>query len=115
MPTGDADNLDDDEWLTHYVFKGKPNNAPRPQDADGVSTLRGRLPLGQAASYVRRKGLVFDGDGVRYARVGDLRAAGFVVTPTPTRRIAIHVSVSREAEWSHSEAMQFASCFEIGG
>ena len=115
MPTGDADELDDDEWVSHYVFSGVPNNVPRPQDSDGLSVLRGHILLGEAATYVRRKGLIFQGDAVRHAKVGDLRAEGFVLTLTPSRRIPIHVSVSREAEWSHSEAMQFASCFESGG
>lgn len=114
MPTGEADDLGDDEWITHYVFKGAPNNMPRPQDSDGLSALRGHLELGQAASYVRRKGLIFQGDSVRHAQVGALRAEGFVVEHTPTKRISIHVSISRAAQWSHSEAMRFESCFGRG-
>lgn len=109
-----GDEIGDDEYVTQYVFNDEPRNVPRPQDSDGLSALRGRHDVGQAAAFVRSKGLVYEGDDVRHAQVGELRAAGFVVEHTPTRRIAIHVSISRAAQWSHSDAMQFEQCFERG-
>lgn len=105
--------LHPDEQLTQYVFGGSdPYNAPRPTDTDGLSLLRGALSTREAARFVRR----FirkpqSGDGVRYAMVSDLRAAGFRVEATATRNIPIHVSVSAEEEWDTTTCEKFATCF----
>ncbi len=39
-------------------------------------------------------GVATSDDGVRYARVGDLRAKGFEVTHTPSKRNKDHTSIS---------------------
>lgn len=107
-------DIHDDEWVTQYIFAGRPpRNFPRPQDTDGLSTLRGRLSLEEAARFVRLQvHMPYAGDRVRYALVGSLRAVGFTVLLTASRRNPVHVSISREAQWRDEDRPAFDSCFE---
>lgn len=107
------DALADDEWVTQFVFyDASPQNWPRPRDKDGLSVLRGQLDVDEAAYYVRLQvHEPYEGDSVRHTTVGNLRAAGFEVLLTPSRRIPIHVSVSREAEWVENDRHRFDECF----
>ncbi|GAB1694288.1 hypothetical protein KRM28CT15_60910 [Krasilnikovia sp. M28-CT-15] len=53
-------------------------------------------------------------DRVRHTTVGELRAAGFVVTSTPTVRNPDHVSVAvpgNRVPWNDQEEARFDSCF----
>ncbi|GAB3667143.1 hypothetical protein GCM10027596_35820 [Nocardioides korecus] len=108
------EEIQDDEVLTQYVFnEADPPNAPRPQDADGLSMLRGKRTTLAAAKFVRvRVRFPSDGDAVRWVTAGALRGAGFEVTATPTRRNPLHVSVSREASWGENECSEFDGTFE---
>lgn len=110
------DELDDEVWITQFVFAdadADPVNVPRPaRDHDGLSVIQGVLDTPGAAKYVRfQVHIPYEGDGVRHAQVSNLRAAGFVVKRTPTRRNPIHVSVSTEAEWDAECGQRFDQCF----
>jgi hypothetical protein len=50
-------------------------------------------------------------DGVRYARAGDLRAKGFEVTHTPSKRNKDHTSISYTEEWDATMEGTFNECW----
>lgn len=104
----------DDAVLTQYVINGEqPRVRPRPVDRDGLSLIEGRLSLIEAARFVRIKvKYPYEGDSVRYVTTGALRAAGFVVMATPSRRNPIHVSVTCVAEWDEDVCKAFNLCFD---
>jgi hypothetical protein len=87
----------------HSTALGKEGNLfwsrPRPTDTDGLSATIGRLTPAQARKPVRMTGTATSDDGVRYARAGDLRAKGFQVTHTPSRRNKDHTSISYAGGW----------------
>ena len=81
--------------------------------SDGLSLLRGALTANEAAGYVRRHvNSAYDDDTVRYTYVGRLRAAGFEVVATPSKRIAIQVLVRQRAGWSDQTCAVFDACFK---
>ena len=110
---GPEDELSDDEALTQFVFaRTPPQDRPRPGDRDAVSLLRGALTANEAAGYARRNVNSADHDDlVRYTYVGRLRTAGFEVVAAPSKRIAIHVAVSRTNGWSEQARAVFNGCF----
>ena len=104
QPTGPQPReIGDDEYLSQYGSRqgGKPLfwSRPRPTDTDGLSATIGRLTPAEARKPVRMTGAATSDDGVRYARAGDLRAKGFEVTHTPSRRNKDHTSISHAGEW----------------
>ncbi|MHB1536039.1 MAG: hypothetical protein ACYC1D_15800 [Acidimicrobiales bacterium] len=113
-------DVPDDEPLTQYGHEGDDppfRNATRSYETD-VSLIRGQLTAREAANLVRRQGERYqltDQDKVRHTTAGRLRAAGFVVRATPTRRVAGHVSAelqSSEDVWDNSARSRFDECFD---
>src|SRR5690348_9444649 len=82
--------IEDDETVTQRVVRGPgapPEiDEPRLQDRGKVSVIRGCKSPADAYHVVRKGGQPGSNDGARYAEVGDLREAGFVVTHTPNNR-----------------------------
>src|ERR1700683_2178350 len=82
----------DAETLTHHTPEcGQYVNGPRSKpDEDEVSVMRGALTKAQACSQRIGGGLAAPTDvakaGIRYGRVGELRAAGFAVIHTCGRK-----------------------------
>lgn len=74
-----------------------------------MSVTVGQRSAGEMGILVGRK--PSENDAVRYARVGDLRQAGFQVRHTPSRRNPDHASVEWIGEWSNSVAARFDLCF----
>lgn len=107
--------IGDDESLSQYGSRqgGKPVfwDRPRTTDIDGLSATIGRLTAAEARKLVRFIGVPTSDDGVRYARVGDLRANGFEVTHTPSRRNKDHSSTSYEGEWDATMEETFNECW----
>ena len=113
-------DVPDDEPLTQYGLEGDDppfRNATRSYETD-VSLIRGRLNAREAATLIRRQGEryeVTDRDRVRHTTAGRLRAAGFMVRATPSRRIPGHVSAELqdpEHVWDNSVRSRFDACFE---
>jgi hypothetical protein len=108
--------IDDGEYVSQYGSRqtGKAFfwDRPRPRDFDGLSVMIGRLTPEEARQPVRRDGMASHLDGVRYAKVGDLRALGMEVVHTPSRANPDHVSVRRAGEWGDEVAGRFNECFE---
>ena len=113
-------DVPDDEPLTQYGHTGDDppfRNATRSYETD-VSLIRGRLSVREATTLIRRQGEhyeVTDRDRVRYTTAGRLRAAGFVVRATPSRRIPGHVSAELqdpEGVWDNSARSRFDECFD---
>jgi hypothetical protein len=109
----DAEDIADDEYVTQRIERGRAEiDRPRVSDFDGmVSVSRGRKTPSQMFHVVRKAAKCGPDDGARYARVGDLRSAGFDVTHTPNRRNPDHASVSYPADWDDPVALLFRSCF----
>jgi hypothetical protein len=116
------DELDDDEVLTQYGNRERPpgqpfRNKPRAGKETAISPLRGRLTVDEAARAVNRHRSPREGahpdDGVRYAKVGDLRRAGVRAALSPTRLIPGHVSATLdgEARWTDDVRTGFDACF----
>lgn len=102
----------DEEWVSQKLSHSRPDiDSPRPQDFGGVSVILGRLDVESVYRLVVKAGKAASDDGVRYARVGELRAAGFEVVRAPTNRNPAHLRVERESVWSHGAAVAFVSCF----
>src|SRR5260370_12358377 len=84
--------IQDAEILTHHTYeRGHYSNAPRPASReDEVSLMRGSLTKEQACSQRIGGGLAAPTDvasaGIRYAKAGDLRAAGFALVHTCGRK-----------------------------
>lgn len=89
--------------------KGGFRNHPRATESD-VSVLVGRLTVEEATVFVRGRP-PDPGDGVRYARAGALRKAGFSVTHTPSRSIPVHASVEFPGVWDHGVESRFDRSF----
>jgi hypothetical protein len=107
--------IGDEEHVSQYGSRltGQPNfwDHPRAQDTDGLSVILGRATPAEARRPVRTVGVPTSDDGVRYARVGDLRARGFVVTHTPNRRNRLHTSISCPGKWDNLAIDRFNECF----
>ncbi|WP_182881353.1 hypothetical protein [Microbispora sp. H10949] len=118
------DDLSDEDWVTQYgtihkpiegtPFKRCPSAHEVPRE---LSLLSGKKTPDEAAMAVnhRRAQGAIPGEGVRYALVGKLRAAGFRVWASPTRRIPGHVSVALVDDarlWTNDERDRFDACFE---
>lgn len=79
--------------------------------------MRGRLTVDEIAVLInprRPTAEAFDDEGVRYTTVGRLRAAGFRVEHTPSKRVPDHVSVTTldlRARWTDDESERFTACF----
>lgn len=110
-----------DEVLTQYGNRAHPPGEPfrnRPRlgrKEDDISLLAGHMPIDDAARTVnwRRTEGAHPDDGVRYATVGGLRAAGFRVEASPSALIPNHVSVtlSGEGDWTEEVRANFDACF----
>lgn len=116
--TRKIDDLEDEEWVSRRVYvneQGKlvDHDRPRPdKDHGGLSAFRGRLsPAEVARKVVGRWYPPTSDDGVRYARVGDLRQAGFTVVLAPTRKSPDHVRITFWTEWGDEAAALFQRCF----
>ncbi len=87
-------HIDDGELVSIYgsritgmvVFRDRP----RPQDRGSLSAIAGEVSPAEACSLVRLAATPSSDDGVRYARVGDLRSHGFAVSHSPSRRNPRH-------------------------
>lgn len=107
-----TDELDDDDWVSQKVSKNRPDiDSPRPQDRGGVSVSLGQMDAGSMYRLVVKAGQPSSDDGVRYAQVCDLRAAGFDVLKKPNNRNPDHARVECQSDWDHAAAVAFVSCF----
>lgn len=84
-----------------------------PRDQGAVSLLLGHYDEEEAAQIVARHGKL-PGDVVRYTTAGTLRALGFVVSHTPTKRTATHVSVEFPGTWDDKTDELFEEAFQQG-
>jgi hypothetical protein len=113
--------IDDEEYVSQYGSRqtGSPGflNQPRQVDVDGLSVTLGKLTPEEARRYVRRGGKIGRDDGVRHARVGDLRRQGMLVTNTPSRENPDHASISRPGkgpgEWSVEDQGTYDTCYGV--
>ena len=107
--------IGNEEYVSQYGSRqtGMPVfwDRPRPQDVDGLSALLGKLSPAAARSRVRRAGAPVPADGVRYARVGELRARSFAVDHTPWPGNSLHVSIRYRGMWDDEVAGRFEACF----
>lgn len=105
--------LSAEDQVTQYgnVREGGFRKAPRSGVEEAVSVIRGRLSVEEATRLVRRRG-ARPGDGVRYARVGDLQAARFSVRRDPVPLNPEHCLVDYPDEWNEQVASRFDGCFE---
>lgn len=113
-----AGELGPDEFVTQYVtdpLTQVARNRLRSRDLDGLSAIRGVLTPAEAYRLVRsvaaRRAPPSGLDGVRYARVGDLRDAGFTVAASPTKRNQEHVSIAYPGVWTDGIAATFDGVF----
>jgi hypothetical protein len=111
-----AREIGDDEYVSQYgSLLDSPRafrDRPRLKDLGAVSVILGRILPAQARKLVRFAGAPAKEDGVRHARVGDLRRAGFVVGHAPSGRNPDHARVRYAAvEWDDEVAGRFRSCF----
>jgi hypothetical protein len=113
----EPEELDDGEWLTQRIARGRDAppeiDRPRPQDRDGVSASRGRKTPAEMYHVVRKGGHCGPDDGVRHARVGALRDAGFKVRHSPNQRNPDHVTISYPGDWDDYVALLFKQCFAV--
>lgn len=113
-----GEELGDDEWVAQYCSgepgADPPRNQPRPEELNGLSMIRGRVSPAQAFRTVRRgtarRRPPMSSDGVRYARVGDLRDKGFLVKLTPNDMNPTHISVQHRGSWDEHVAATFEEC-----
>jgi len=113
--------IGDEVWLSQRVRiddggEMEALNEPRPEDDGELSAFEGQHTA--AAVYRKVRGAArrpippaSNADGVRYARVGILRAAGFVVKRDPTRRNRDHLLIGRDGAWDDRAAVEFDQCF----
>jgi hypothetical protein len=107
--------IGDDEYVSHYgskltgeaVFK----DHPRLQDTGALSVIIGEATPAEARRRVRKWGEPTKEDGVRYARVEDLRAQGFSVTHAPRPGNILHARVGFDGAWDDEVAGKFNQCF----
>lgn len=119
-----VDVLGDDLWVCqvgrrradgsfHFTDRPRPMKDPPEQD---VSWLIGRLDPASAVSTAFGRSHDAGKDAVRFARIGDLRAAGFRVQHTPRWGSPAHVSVFWPlGEWGDREAALMDACCTEGG
>ena len=108
--------IGDDEYVSHYgsrltgevVFK----DHLRPQDRGALSVIIGKVTPAEARCRVRKAGEVSGDEGVRYARVEDLRAQGFTVTHAPRAGNILHARVGFDGAWDDGVAGKFNQCFD---
>lgn len=98
-----------------WKFTNRPRPLKEPPELD-VSWLLGELtPWKALVAAFGRDNYRPGRDAVRHARVGTLRAAGFVVEHTPRLGSQIHVSVLwPEGDWGDSQAELLDSLCEGG-
>lgn len=93
-------------------------SAPRHESGEvDISLVLGRLSVVEITAFVAARH-ADAGDAVRYTTAGALRARGFVVQSTPTRRIPGHVSVTApggQIPWDDRTSALFEECFKEGG
>jgi len=118
--------LNNDEIVTQWAPEtGEFRRRPRPEMEVEVSVLRGRLSAISAAERIRVAEKKRTNSRVRYARVGDLREAGFAVVHTPGRVAGgVHCSVvfpsfdplvEQAIPWPDKVSDEFDRCFEGEG
>lgn len=105
--------IDDEEYVSRYgtrdeSFRDRPT---RLKDQGRMSLQLGKLTPAQVHRRISLKPLTGD-EGVRHARVGDLRSQGFVVKHTPHRGNTEHVSICYPSTWDDEVAGKFRSCFD---
>jgi hypothetical protein len=108
------DLLGDSEFVAQYgAREADPpfRCCPRFPWEQDISLLRGQPSVREACRLVRRRDVADTEDGVRYAIVGTLRAAGFTVTHTPSAAIPGHVSVTWVDSWTAEQDTDFDACF----
>lgn len=120
--------IGDAEIVTHHShMRGQYVNAPRLGVGENeVSLMRGALTRAEACSQRIGGGMAAPTDvamaGVRYAKAGDLRAAGFALVHTCGRKGESygHVSVvwpdgnpldQQESDWPLPVQKAFGACF----
>jgi hypothetical protein len=111
----EAREIRDEEYVSHYGSRltGQPvfRDRPREKDHGALSAILGQVTAAEARRRVRQAGSPTGDDGVRYARVGDLRAQGFTVTHSPWPRNTRHVSIRYPGGWDNEVAGTFNACF----
>jgi hypothetical protein len=109
--------IGDDEVITQYGNLMKPNEPPfrsRPRfekPENDVSAMLGPATVTECAQRVTRRPALPGKDGVRHAKVGDLRAAGFTVVHSPSRGNRDHVSIELDGAWDDDEDQLFNQCW----
>lgn len=111
--------LDESEPVTQYgsrwlltegrAFRCRPRFLAGEKD---LSMLAGLLTAAEAARAVAGHWTP-EADVVRHTSVGQLRAAGFRVTHSPTKRLGNHVSVEYPSEWDDDVDRRFDACFDL--
>jgi hypothetical protein len=116
----DSREVPDDAVLTQYGRRttGQPTfrSAPRFPAESELSMLWGEMPPLMAALAVRGR-IGDDNDRARACRAGGLRAAGFIVTNTPTKRNPDHISVSvpgGAVKWDDGSVKLFEEVMHAG-
>jgi len=106
-----AREIRDEEYVSQYGSRltGQPEFRDRPREKDhgALSSILGQVTAAEARRRVRQAGSPNSGDGVRYAKVGDLRAHGFTVTHSPWPRNTKHVSIRYPGDWDDQVAGTF--------
>lgn len=105
--------IQDSETLTHYGTTTEEfRNEPRWATESELSLIVGGVDPLLAGDIVRPSGALNDGtDSARYTTAGALRAEGFDVRHSPTRRNPDHVSVGWPGDWTMEVSIAFDSCF----
>lgn len=87
-------------------------NAPRLKDNDRLSGTLGQRSAADMQKRVRRHPIPpCEKDGVRYARVGTLRDAGFTLEHAPNSRNPEHATLRWASVWDERVAGIFNGCF----
>lgn len=106
----------DDEPLTQYGYMGVFRNALRVDILEPeLSLLAGRLTGAEAGAIVRNDQTVIqfpEGHGARHTTAGTLRAAGFMVFHSPSKKNPRHVSAQWPESWDDRVSEAFDECFE---
>jgi hypothetical protein len=108
--------LQDDEVVVQIGFVGVDgetfHNCPRAvRDDDALSVVLGLRSTADAvrAAFGREASPGYEVS--RSSTVGRLRAKGFVVTHSPSRKNPNHASVTDPLAWTAARQAAFASCF----
>lgn len=111
--------IPDQAWLTQYGKRWSPEVSdfrcrPRTGLETDISVLTGLLAPEEATKLVTGRSATRS-DAVRFARAGELKAAGFFVASTPTKRIPNHASVTvpgGHVPWSEDQVLAFEFCWQ---